>query len=51
VAEYCKDSQRGEDSGGDKTQMSEGKILLKTTAVSKGAVESIQVYRQNMLQP
>jgi ribose transport system substrate-binding protein len=37
--------------GGDKTQLSQGKILFKTIAVNKGAVESLQVYRQNMLQP
>jgi len=37
--------------GGDKTQLSEGKTLFKTIAVNKGAVESIQAYRQNMLQP
>jgi len=37
--------------GGDKTQLSQGRILFKTIAVNKGAVESLQVYRQNMLQP
>jgi ribose transport system substrate-binding protein len=37
--------------GGDKTQLSRGKILLNTFPVNKGLVESIQVYRQNLLQP
>jgi len=36
---------------GDKTQLSGGNILFNTIAVNKGMVESIQWYRQNMLQP
>ena len=36
---------------GDKTQLSEGRILFKTIIVNKSLVESIQVYRQNTLQP
>jgi ribose transport system substrate-binding protein len=36
---------------GDKAQLAEGRILFKTIAVNKGLVESIQVYRQNTLQP
>jgi hypothetical protein len=37
--------------GGDKTQLANHNILFNTIAVNKGLVESIQVYRQNMLQP
>lgn len=37
--------------GGDKAQLPEGNILFKTIVVNQGLVESIQVYRQNMLQP
>jgi ribose transport system substrate-binding protein len=36
---------------GDKAQLPQGSVLLNTIAVNKGLVESIQVYRQNMLQP
>jgi ribose transport system substrate-binding protein len=37
--------------GGEKSQLSEGNLLFKTIPVDKGSVESIQVYRQNLLQP
>lgn len=36
---------------GEKKQLSEGSILFNTIPVNKGLVESIQVYRQNLLQP
>lgn len=37
--------------GGDKKQLAEPNILFNTLPVTKGLVESIQVYRQNLLQP
>jgi ribose transport system substrate-binding protein len=37
--------------GGDKTQLAEANIFFKTIPVTKGSVESIQVYRQNLLEP
>jgi ribose transport system substrate-binding protein len=37
--------------GGEKSQLSESNILFKTIAIDKGSVESIQVYRENLLQP
>ena len=37
--------------GGDKTQLSEGNIVFNSIPVNKGLVESMQAYRQNMLQP
>jgi len=36
---------------GEKKQLSEGSTLFNTIPVNKGLVESIQVYRQNLLQP
>jgi len=36
---------------GDKSQLSEGKILFNTFAVNKDLVEPIRLYRQNLLQP
>jgi ribose transport system substrate-binding protein len=36
---------------GDKKQLSDGKVLFNTLAVNKSLVESIRLYRQNMLQP
>jgi len=36
---------------GDKTQLSEGKVLFNTFSVNKETVESIRLYRQNLLQP
>jgi ribose transport system substrate-binding protein len=37
--------------GGDKSQLSEGKILFSCISVDKAKVEAIQTYRQNLLQP
>lgn len=37
--------------GGDKKQLADGNILFKTIPVHGGLVESIRVYRQNLLQP
>lgn len=37
--------------GGDKTQLAAGNIFFKTIPVTKASVESIQVYRQNLLEP
>lgn len=37
--------------GGDKTQLAAGNIFFKTIPVTKSSVESIQVYRQNLLEP
>jgi ribose transport system substrate-binding protein len=37
--------------GGDKTQLSGGNIVFSSIPVTKGLVESLQFYRQNLLQP
>jgi ribose transport system substrate-binding protein len=37
--------------GGDKTQLSKGKILFNSIIVDKAKVEAIQAWRQNLLQP
>ena len=37
--------------GGDKTQLSEGKILFNSLAINKSKVDVIQAWRQNVLQP
>lgn len=36
---------------GDTNRLAQGTYLFKTIAVDKGSVESVQVYRQNLLEP
>ena len=37
--------------GGDKEQLSDGRVVFNTFPVTRPLVQSIQVYRQNLLQP
>jgi len=37
--------------GGDKTQLPEGNVVFSSLPVTKGNVESLQAWRQNLLQP
>jgi len=44
-------SRMGKYLGGDKTQLSEGDVLLSTFRVDELTVEAVRVYRQNLLEP